>query len=178
MKFRLKELLERSGAPSQAELARRIGVPRQQVNRLVNGDIERVDLKTLDRLYVALGCRSVDDLIAFAPDRADTKTFRERFIGQLVDLTLSPVQRNPRTSIYTDPAVREAAEAFFDEHIARDVASGNLLASLHARLMREMKDFVSRHGAPAGAEPEQLPERQIEELVKQIPLPEAAETPS
>ena len=51
MKFRLQELLARPGAPSQAELARSIGVPRQQINRLVRGDIERIDLKTLDRLY-------------------------------------------------------------------------------------------------------------------------------
>jgi DNA-binding Xre family transcriptional regulator len=83
MKFRLKELLERPGAPSQAELARRLGVPRQQVNRLVNGDIERVDLKTLDRLYEALGCTSVDDLISYRPPRQQTPTFRERFIGEL-----------------------------------------------------------------------------------------------
>ena len=36
MTFKLKEQLDRPGAPTQAELARRIGVPRQQINRLVN----------------------------------------------------------------------------------------------------------------------------------------------
>ncbi|MFP6642835.1 MAG: helix-turn-helix transcriptional regulator [Candidatus Latescibacterota bacterium] len=77
MNFRLKELLEKPGAPSQAELARRLGVPRQQVNRLVNGDIERIDLKTLDGLYEALGCRSVDELITYRSARQDsTHTFR------------------------------------------------------------------------------------------------------
>ncbi|MBT6150155.1 MAG: helix-turn-helix transcriptional regulator, partial [Gemmatimonadetes bacterium] len=146
IRFRLKELMERPGAPSQAELGRRIGVPRQQVNRLVNGDIERIDLKTLDKLFVALGCHSVDDLLHYTPERRDLKGFRERFIGELVGLTLSPVQQD-REGIYNDPAVREAAEAFFDEHIARDLASGSLLASLHARLMQEMRDFVQRHGA-------------------------------
>lgn len=173
MRFRLRELLDRPGAPSQAELARRLGVPRQQVNRLVNGQIERIDLKTLDRLYEALGCRSVDELIAYEPPPRDGKTFRERFIGELVGLTLSPVQKD-RRGIYTDPAVRAAAEAFFDEHIARDLASGSLLASLHARLMRQMREFVSRYGAQS--EREALPEREIEELVKQIPLPEVAES--
>lgn len=169
MIFRLKELLERPGAPSQAELARRLGVPRQQVNRLVNGDIERVDLKTLDRLYEALGCTSVDDLISYRPPRQQSPTFRERFIGELVGLTLSPVQED-RDGIYTDPAVREAAEGFFDEHIARDLASGSLLASLHVRLMREMRDFVGKHGAHA--EPHEVPQRRLEELVRQIPLDE------
>lgn len=172
MTFRLRELLDRPGAPSQAELARRIGVPRQQVNRLVNGDIERIDLKTLDRLYVALGCRSVEELIGYVPERVDPASFRERFIGELVALTLSPVQKD-RRGIYTDPSVRQAAEAFFDEHIARDVASGSLLASLHARLMREMKQFVGRYGARA--EPDAVPERQLEELVRQIPMVENVE---
>ncbi len=68
MKFRLKELLERKGAPTQSELARRIGMPRQQVNRLVRGEIKRIDLDTLDRIYRALGCESVDELIVHVPD--------------------------------------------------------------------------------------------------------------
>jgi len=72
----------------------------------------------------------------------------------LVGLTLSTVQKD-RAGIYTDPAVREAAEGFFDEHIARDLASGSLLASLHARLMQEMRDFVGKHGAQA--EPDEIP---------------------
>ena len=71
MKFRLRELLEREGAPTQSELARRIGMPRQQVNRLVNGGIKRIDLATLDRIYRALGCESVDELILHVPPGAD-----------------------------------------------------------------------------------------------------------
>ena len=128
MKFKLKELLGRPGAPTQAELARRIGVPRQQVNRLVNGDIERIDLKTLDRIYQALGCGSVEELIAYLPaDTPDPSSFRERFVAQLVSLTLSPVQQDHR-QIYTDPAVRKAAEDLFDLHIARDLQTDGLLA--------------------------------------------------
>ena len=75
--------------------------------------------------------------------------------------------------IYTDPEVRQAAESFFDQHIAKDVASGSLLASLHMRLMREMRAFVSRHGAQdrqAGLGDVQA--RQIEKLVREIPLEE------
>ncbi|MCY3763227.1 MAG: helix-turn-helix transcriptional regulator [Gemmatimonadetes bacterium] len=71
MKFRLRELLEREGAPTQSELARRIGMPRQQVNRLVNDGIKRIDLDTLDRIYRALGCESVDELILHLPPAAD-----------------------------------------------------------------------------------------------------------
>ncbi len=82
MNFRLKELLERAGAPSQAELARRLGVPRQQVNRLVNRDIERIDLKTLNSLYEALGCRSVDNLIAYKAADSEALTFRERSVDK------------------------------------------------------------------------------------------------
>lgn len=172
MRFRLKDLLERPGSPSQAELARKIGVPRQQINRLVNGDIERIDLKTLDRIYTALGCRHVDELIAHEPDRPDMSGFRERFIEQLLSLTLSPVQRDHR-QIYTDPDVRLAAERFFDEHIARDIESGSLLAGLHMRLMREMRGFVSRHGAQdREAELGVLQAQEIEKLVKEIPLEE------
>ena len=170
MRFRLKELMESPGAPTQAALARRIGVPRQQVNRLVKGEIERIDLKTLDRIYKALGCRSVDELIAFEPDEPSPATFRERFIGQLTTLTLSSVQGDSR-AIYTDPAVRKAAEEFFDNHIAKDLRSDSLLASLHARLMQEMRDFVGKHGAKSEAE--ELHEQQtseIERLVKEIPL--------
>ena len=176
MRFRLKELLGKPGAPTQAELARRIGVPRQQINRLVNGDIERIDLKTLDRIYAALGCGSVEELIAYQPDTPDPSSFRERFVAQLVSLTLSPVQRDHR-QIYTDPAVREAAEDFFDLHIARDLQSDSLLASLHVRLMREMRDFVGRFGAQ-GEDPTTRPdtgianqqEVEIERLVREIPL--------
>ena len=172
MRFRLKDLLERPGAPSQAELARRIGMPRQQINRLVNGDIERIDLKTLDRIYTALGCRQVDELIAYEPERPDVSSFRERFIQQLVSLTLSPLQGDHR-GIYTDPEVRQAAERFFDQHIAKDVASGSLLASLHMRLMREMRAFVTRHGArDVEVGLGELQTRQIERLVRQIPLEE------
>jgi len=171
MRFKLKELLDRRGGPSQAELARRIGVPRQQVNRLVNGDVERIDLKTLDRLYTALGCRSVDELIEYTPPHPDPSGFRERFIAELVSLTLSSNQADP-SGIYTDPAVRQAAEEFFDEHIARDLASGSLLASLHARLMRHMRDFVSRHGARDAVEAPR--EADLERLVRQIPVPELA----
>lgn len=175
MRLKLKELLDERGGPSQAELARRIGVPRQQVNRLVNGEVERIDLKTLDRLYVALGCRSVDELIEYTPARPDVSGFRERFIAELVSLTLSPVQGDHR-GIYTDPAVREAAEEFFDQHIARDLENGGLLAGLHARLMRQMRGFVTRHGArqdaPAGADPER--EADLEKLVREIPVHEMA----
>lgn len=174
IRFRLKELMDRPGAPSQAELARKVGVPRQQVNRLVNGDIERIDLKTLDRLYVALGCRSVEDLLSYTQDRPDLKTFRERFIAELVGLTLSSVQGDDK-AIYTDPMVREAAENFFDEHIARDVASSSLLASLHARLMQEMKSFVQRHGA--ADDPEETQSQRLEELVRQIPLANSQPAP-
>ncbi len=176
IQFRLKELMERAGAPSQAELARKIGVPRQQVNRLVNGDIERIDLKTLDKLFVALGCRNMEDLLRYTPDRRDLKTFRERFIGELVGLTLSPVQQD-RDGIYNDPAVREAAESFFDEHIARDLASGSLLASLHARLMREMRDFVAHHGAVDQTQTMKEQEQGLEKLVQQIPLADEMSSP-
>lgn len=167
MRLKLKELLDERGGPSQAELARRIGVPRQQVNRLVNGDVERIDLKTLDRLYTALGCRSVDELIQYAPPQPDLSGFRERFIGELVGLTLSPVQGDHR-GIYTDPDVRQAAEEFFDEHIARDLDSGGLLASLHARLMRHMRDFVSNHGAQPASDPPR--DAELEKLVRELPL--------
>ena len=170
MKFRLRELLARQDAPTQAELARKIGVPRQQINRLVKGDIERIDLKTLDRIYRALGCGSVDELIAYVPDKPDLGSFRERFIAQLISLTLSPVQHDHR-EIYSDPSVREAAEQFFDHHIASDLRSGSLLASLHARLMREMRDFVSRHGARS-TDLDQPSEEEIEKLVKEIPFSE------
>lgn len=172
MKFRLKDLLERPGSPSQAELARKIGVPRQQINRLVNGDIERIDLKTLDRIYTALGCRDIAELISYEPNRPDMSGFRERFIEQLVSMTLSPVQQD-HLQIYNDPDVRQAAEHFFDQHIARDVESGSLLAGLHMRLMREMRAFVSRHGArDRQAEVGELQARRIEKLVKEIPLEE------
>ena len=176
MKFRLKQLLERPGAPSQAELARSIGVPRQQINRLVNGDIERIDLKTLDKLYEALDCDSVDELIEYrsVTARRDPDSFRERFIAELVSLTLAPVQDN-REEIYTEPSVRQAAERFFDEHISRDIENGGLLASLHARLMKEMKDFVGRHGAREGeigtADQEHRDEGLIQ-LVSEIPVGE------
>lgn len=169
MRFRLKELLERPGAPSQAELARKLGVARQQVNRLVNGNIERIDLKTLDGIYAALGCQSVDDLIGYVPDEPDISSFRERFISQLLAVTLSPVQGDHR-QIYSDPDVRQAAEEFFDRHIARDLESGGLLAGLHARLMREMRDFVHRHGASAPQEAARVEE--MEKLVREIPLEE------
>lgn len=171
MRFRLKEQLARPGAPSQAELARSIGVPRQQVNRLVNGDIERIDLRTLDRLYQALGCRSVDELIGYEPERADSSPVRERFIGQLVGLTLSMVQGDHR-AVYTDPQVRRAAEDFFDRHIAHDLEKGSVLASWHARLMQEMRDFVVRHGA-RGAD-EAPPSTAIAELLREIPIEHAA----
>ncbi len=68
-----------------------------------------------------------DELIAYEPERPDVSSFRERFIQQLVSLTLSPLQGDHR-GIYTDPEVRQAAEHFFDQHIAKDVASGSLLA--------------------------------------------------
>jgi len=168
MRLRLKDLLAERGGPSQAELARRIGVPRQQVNRLVNGEVERVDLKTLDRLYVALGCRSLDELIEYAPAQPDLSGFRERFIGELVSLTLSPVQQDHR-GIYTDPSVRQAAEDFFDEHIARDLQAGGVLAGLHARLMRHMRDFVSQHGARLTGDARH--DAELERLVKGIPVP-------
>ena len=175
MTFKLKEQLDRPGAPTQAELARRIGVPRQQINRLVNGDIERIDLKTLDRIYWALGCRSVEELIGYEPEEPDPSSFRERFVAQLISLTLSPVQRDSR-EIFTDPAVRKAAEDFFDQHIAKDLESGSILASLHARLMQEMRDFVTKFGAKSvgrSTRVEDLPSAQAEEierLVREIPL--------
>ena len=153
MKFRLKQLLERPGAPSQAELARSIGVPRQQINRLVNGDIERIDLKTLDKLYEALGCDSVDELIEYR----------------------SIAVRRDREEIYTEPSVRQAAEHFFDEHISRDVENGGLLASLHARLMKEMKDFVGRHGAreeEIGTADQEYRDEGLIQLVSEIPVGE------
>lgn len=180
MKFRLKQLLERPGAPSQAELARSIGVPRQQINRLVNGDIERIDLKTLDKLYEALGCSSVDELIEYtqAPARRDPDSFRERFIAELVSLTLAPVQQNS-DAIYTEPSVREAAEQFFDEHISRDIENGGLLATLHARLMNEMKNFVSRYGARQGdidAADQDHQDEGLIQLVSEIPIGEGKES--
>jgi len=48
--------------------------------------------------------------------------------------------------------------------------SGGLLAGLHARLMREMRDFVHRHGA--SAPPEAARVEEIERLVREIPLEE------
>lgn len=169
MKFRLKELLDRPGAPSQAELARNLGVPRQQINRLVKGDIERIDLKTLDRLYQALGCRSVDELIGYMPVTPDLSSFRERFIGQFVGLTLSMVQQN-HEEMYTNPAVRRAAEEFFDRHIASDLEKGSVLASWHARLMQEMRDFVGRHGARNANGEER--NTAIAQLIREIPVEE------
>ena len=168
--------MERPGAPSQAELARSIGVPRQQINRLVNGDIERIDLKTLDKLYEALDCDSVDELIEYrnVAARRDPDSFRERFIAELVSLTLAPVQDN-REEIYTEPSVRQAAERFFDEHISRDVENGGLLASLHARLMKEMKDFVGRHGAreeEIGTADQEHRDEGLIQLVSEIPVGE------
>ncbi|MFH1572198.1 MAG: helix-turn-helix transcriptional regulator [Gemmatimonadota bacterium] len=171
MRLKLKELLDERGGPSQAELARRIGVPRQQVNRLVNGGVERIDLKTLDRLYTALGCGSVDELIEYTADRRDVSGFRERFVAELVALTLSSVQGDHR-GIYSDPAVRRAAEGFFDEHIARDLSSGGLLAGLHARLMRHMRGFVSAHGARDAAGPP--PDTELEKLVREIAVHDLA----
>ena len=169
MKFRLPELLSRPGAPSQPELARSIGVPRQQINRLVKGDIERIDLKTLDRLYEALGCRSVDELIGYMPIVPDFSSFRERFIGQFVGLTLSMVQQN-HEEMYTNPAVRQAAEEFFDRHIATDLEKGSVLASWHARLMQEMRDFVGRHGARSADGEER--NTAIAQLIQEIPVEE------
>jgi DNA-binding Xre family transcriptional regulator len=163
MHFRLKELLERPGAPSQAALARSVGVPRQQINRLVNGNIERIDLKTLTRLYRALGCRSVDELIQYVPEPAERQVAlrtqpsatRAWVTEQLIGLLLANIHRDPG-QVYTDPAVREAAEAYFEQHRAQDVARGGMLSGLHARLMQEMVDFLKQHGASLGEEAESI----------------------
>ena len=99
MKFRLKELLERKGAPTQSELARRIGMPRQQVNRLVRGEIKRIDLDTLDRIYRALGCESVDELIVHVPDPVCQAPREPLTAGHLPPVLpaapASPEDRNP-----------------------------------------------------------------------------------
>ena len=154
MRFRLKELLEFPGAPSQAELARRLDVPRQQINRLVNGNIERIDLKTLDKLYQALDCRSVEDLIEYVPEPVEQKavqsagssSMREWMVEQLIGMLLAHVHRDP-DQIYTDPAVRQAAEDFFDQHLAQDLQGRGVLSGLHGRLMQEMLDYLKTHGA-------------------------------
>ncbi|MFC1526388.1 helix-turn-helix domain-containing protein [Candidatus Latescibacterota bacterium] len=169
MRFKLRELLERPGSPSQAQLARSVGMPRQQINRLVNGDVTRIDLRTLDRVYRALDLGSVEELIEYVPENLGRSSFREWFIAQLVALTLSPVQRDPG-DIYREPSVRQAAEEFFDRHISRDLQRGGVLAGLHARLMGQMRDFVHRHGARTDTDA--VGDEELEKLVSQIPVEE------
>ena len=181
IRFKLRELLEQPGHPSQAELARRMQMSRQQVNRLVNGDIGRVDLKTLDRLCRALRCRSIEELIEYRPQGPTLPSYKDWFIAQLVALTLSPVHHDP-SEIYTEPDVRRAAEQFFERHIARSLELGTPIAGLHARLMGRMLSFIREHGArdePQSGDLERLlePIEQVLDQTERAP-PQAPHVPS
>ena len=175
IRFKLKELLERPGYPPQAELARRMQMSRQQVNRLVNGDIGRFDLKTLDRLCRALRCRSIEELIEYRPQGPTLPSYKDWFIAQLVALTLSPVHQAP-SEIYTEPDVRRAAQQFFERHIARSLESGTPIAGLHARMMGRMLNFIRQHGAQDEPQFGDL-ERLLEPIKQVLDQPEQAQTP-
>jgi len=58
-RFRLRKLLMRNGL-SQGELSRRSGVSLATVNRIATNSTTRVDLETLDRLSLVLGCEPGD----------------------------------------------------------------------------------------------------------------------
>ena len=111
MKFRLRELLEREGAPTQSELARRIGMPRQQVNRLVNGGIKRIDLDTLDRIYRALGCESVEELILHVPPAADPPDSGEPLTAELSAPVRPSVPDGPEDPVPVPGAARSSPGA-------------------------------------------------------------------
>ena len=108
MKFRLRELLEREGAPTQSELARRIGMPRQQVNRLVNGGIKRIDLDTLDRIYRALGCESIDELILHVPPEANPPDSGEPLASELSPPAGVPVPGGPEDQVKSPGTARSS----------------------------------------------------------------------
>lgn len=143
VRFRLKELMDRPGAPSQSELARRLQVPRQQVNRLVKRDIERIDLKTLDGLYNALGCSSIGDLLEHVPERcaeaaAATSATRQAappmlrtwMVQQLLAMLMDHVSRHPESGSVDPALVRQAAHEFLDWALPGDLqpAVGVLLS--------------------------------------------------
>ena len=134
VRFRLKELMERPGAPSQSELARRLQVPRQQVNRLVKRDIERIDLKTLDGLYNALGCNSIGDLLEHVPERAAEAVaaasatrqaappmLRTWMVQQLLAMLMDHVSRHPESGSVDPALVRQAAHEFLDWALPGDL---------------------------------------------------------
>ena len=110
MKFRLRELLEREGAPTQSDLARRIGMPRQQVNRLVNGGIKRIDLDTLDRIYRALGCESVDELILHVPPEADPPDSGEPSTSELSPPVKPPVPESAQDPVPSPGTARSSPD--------------------------------------------------------------------
>ena len=70
IRFMLKERMQEKGL-SQTQLADRCQVKKQQINRLVKGRIERIDLTTLSRLYTALECRSLDELFHIEPTKPE-----------------------------------------------------------------------------------------------------------
>jgi DNA-binding Xre family transcriptional regulator len=134
VRFRLKELMERPGAPSQSELARRLRVPRQQVNRLVKRDIERIDLKTLDGLYHALGCAGIGDLLEYVPERALESApvqapqaappmLRAWMAQQLLGMLMDHVSRHPERGTVDPAMVRQAAHEFLDWALPGDLQS-------------------------------------------------------
>ena len=59
VRFRLRRLLKKAGM-SQGELSRTSGVSLSTVNRIATNSTSRVDLQTLDRLSLALGCEPGD----------------------------------------------------------------------------------------------------------------------
>jgi DNA-binding Xre family transcriptional regulator len=135
MRFRLRELMERPGAPSQSELARRLQVPRQQVNRLVKRDIERIDLKTLDGLYNALGCGSIGELLEYVPERVPEAVgvqaprqvpppmLRTWMVQQLLGMLMDHVSRHPERGTVDPAMVRQAAHEFLDWALPGELSS-------------------------------------------------------
>ncbi|NKB68718.1 MAG: helix-turn-helix domain-containing protein [Candidatus Latescibacteria bacterium] len=165
IRFILKERMQAKGL-SQTQLAQRCQVKKQQINRLVKGNIERIDLTTLSRLYTALGCRSLDELFhierAQAEDADEAAVFNPALRAQL--------SRRLRVGL------NEANLILSME--AQDRVVGRLMQLL--AVGREEKqstsaplgympsgDFVAMFKAALGEE-ESVPEEQIDRLVQAL----------
>jgi len=66
VRFRLPEIMKAKNM-RQNELARKMGVHKQTVNRLVSGGVHQIDLETLAKLCDALSIRP-EDLLEYSPE--------------------------------------------------------------------------------------------------------------
>lgn len=67
MRFKVYEMMAKRGVKTRKKLAEMVGIHQTNIGKIVDGNVKRIDVETLEGLCRALECQP-SDLIEYIPD--------------------------------------------------------------------------------------------------------------